>query len=475
MASTFKCKAMIAKTLNYNLHIVLYLPIMKNEISNTLILAIPLMIGNLTQVAYSLIDTAMIGVLGYKELAAASLTANIVAIPQIMGMGLMMAITPLIAIANAQNLPQKATHVLFNGWALSIVAGILLAITVHLTAYFLTDMGQDIEVAQLAKNYLIIMGYSLIPMMLFIASKHFSDGLHFTKTAMILSILSLPLNAFLCWLFIYGHWGVTAMGINGAGVATFLTRTILALAMMAVLMRHKIFSIYMQHKKEHWYLGKKTFTEILRLGIPGSLQYCMEAGAFSVSGIMVGWLGAVQQAAHQVALNCASATFMIALGFSLAGSIRVSTAYGKKDAALLFAIGKSTVAGGLAFGLLAAIILIATGSYLPYIFSNNRLVISSATTLLIFAAIFQVSDATQAIGVGLCRGVKDVVRPTIYIAIAYWLIGIPTGYVLAFHYQFGAVGIWIGLVTGLTVSSFLLNIRYFNNVKNLTVTWKGNL
>jgi MATE family multidrug resistance protein len=381
----------------------------------------------------------------------------------------------LIAIANAQNLQQKATHILFNGWALSIMAGILLAVAVHIIAYFLTNMGQDREVAHLAKNYLIIMGYSLIPMMLFIASKHFSDGLQFTKTAMILSILSLPLNAFLCWLFIYGHWGISAMGINGAGLATLLSRTILALAMMGVLLRHKIFSIFIQHKKQQWYLSTKTFKEILRLGIPGSLQYCMEAGAFSVSGIMVGWLGAVQQAAHQVALNCASATFMVALGFSLAASIRVSTAYGKKDAGLLFNIGKSTVAGGLAFGAIAAAVLISTGSYLPYIFSNNLLVIKSASILLIFAAIFQVSDATQAIGVGLCRGVKDVVNPTIYIAVAYWIIGIPTGYILAFHYQMGAAGIWIGLVTGLSVSSILLNIRFFSNVKSLAAAWNKHL
>ena len=448
---------------------------MKKEISTTLLIAIPLILGNLTQVAYSLIDTAMIGLLGYKELAAASLASNIVAIPQIMGMGLMMAITPLVAIANAQNLKQKAAHILFNGWALSIIAGILLAIAVNIIACFLNNLGQDIEVAHLAKNYLIIMGYSLIPMMLFIASKHFSDGLQFTKTAMILSILSLPLNVFFCWLFIYGHWGISAMGINGAGLATLITRIMLALAMMAVLLRHKIFANFIQHKNKQWYLSRKTFREILRLGIPGSLQYCMEAGAFTVSGIMVGWLGAVQQAAHQVALNCASATFMIALGFSLAGSIRVSVAFGKKDADLLSKIGKSTFTGGLAFGVIAALALIVAGRYLPYIFSSNAGVIKSATILLFFAAIFQVSDATQAVGVGLCRGVKDMIFPTIYIAVAYWVIGIPTGYILAFYYHLGAAGIWIGLVTGLSASSILLNIRYFSNVKSLAVLWQSKL
>lgn len=440
---------------------------MKKEFRSTLIIAIPLILGNLTQIAYALIDTAMIGVLGYKELAAASLVSNAIAIPQVIGMGLMMAITPLVAIANGQQDKHKSAHLLYNGWALSIVAGILLALVVHLTAFYLTSMGQDAAVAALGKNYLIIMGYSLIPMMVFIACKHFSDGLQFTKTAMILSILSLPLNAFLCWLFIYGKWGMPAMGVNGAGLATLLSRIALAIAMILVVLKHKVFYPYRLIKKESWHLKRATFKEIFSIGIPSSLQYCMEAGAFAISGIMVGWLGAVQQAAHQIALNCASTTFMVVLGFSLAGSIRVSDAYGRGNTAAIFTIGKSTAIGGLIYGSFAALLLIVFGRFLPHIFSTNQQVINLAAGLLVLAAIFQVSDATQAIGVGLCRGIKDVIRPTIYVAIAYWVIGIPVGYVLAFRYNMGAAGIWIGLVVGLSISSVLLNLRFFKNVHQL--------
>ena len=158
----------------------------------TLKIAIPLILGNLTQVAYGLIDTAMIGRLGYRELAAASLVSNIVAIPLVIGMGLMIAITPLVAIANGKNDYQKSSHVLFNGWALSLIAGTILAGSVHLLAMYLHYMGQEPAVAVLAKNYLIIMGYSLLPMMVFLATKQFTDALQFTKTAM-----SLPQNSFL--------------------------------------------------------------------------------------------------------------------------------------------------------------------------------------------------------------------------------------------------------------------------------------
>ena len=442
---------------------------MRNEFKVTLIIAIPLILSNLTQIAYSLIDTAMIGVLGYTELAAASLVSNVIAIPMVIGMGLMMAITPLVAIASGQKNVNKASHLFYNGFGLSLVVGIFLAVTVHVIAYFLINMGQDVAVAALAKNYLIIMGYSLIPMMIFIACKHFSDGLQFTKTSMVLSLFSLPLNALLCWILIYGKWGIRPMGVNGAGLATLISRIILAIAMIIVVFKHDVYEAYRSNKKQYWHFKKTTVKEILAIGIPSSLQYCMEAGAFSVSGIMVGWLGAIQQAAHQIALNCASATFMIALGFSLAGSIRVSNAYGRGHLQSIFSIGKSTAYTGLIYGIAAGLLLILLGQYLPGLFSNEKNVISLAASLLVFAAIFQISDATQAIGVGLCRGIKDVIRPTIYVAIAYWIIGIPIGYLLAFHFNMGAAGIWIGLVIGLTTSSLLLNFRFFRKIKFLII------
>lgn len=427
-------------------------------------IAIPLILGNLTQVAYGLIDTAMIGRLGYQELAAASLVANVIAIPLVIGIGLMIAITPLVAIANGKKDYQKSSHILFNGWVLSIVAGVVLALVVHFLAQFLPHMGQEVAVAAMAKNYLIIMGYSLIPMMVFTATKQFADALQFTKTAMILSLISLPINAFLCWIFIYGRLGMPALGVAGAGLATLLSRILLAIAMIVVVKKHTVFKPYVALKKQTWHVKLHTVKEMLQLGVPSSLQYCMEAGAFSVSGIMVGWLGAVPQAAHQIALNCASTTFMASLGFSMAGSIRVSDAYGRDNNVAIGMIGKSTAISGLLYGGFSGILLIALRTYLPYVFTQNIVVVQAAIMLLFYAAIFQISDATQAIGVGLCRGVKDVIWPTVYVAIAYWVIGIPIGYILAFTYQMGAAGIWIGLVVGLSVSSLLLNYRFFKRI-----------
>ena len=237
--------------------------------------------------------------------------------------------------------------------------------------------------------------------------------------------------------------------------------------MILVVVKHSVFKPYMALRKQTWQIKIHTFKEMLQLGVPSSLQYCMEAGAFSVSGIMVGWLGAVPQAAHQIALNCASTTFMASLGFSMAGSIRVSDAYGRDNTSAIGIIGKSTAIFGLLYGAFSGLLLIAFGKYLPYVFTQNGAVVEAATTLLLFAAIFQISDATQAIGVGLCRGVKDVIWPTVYVAIAYWVIGIPIGYLLAFTYKMGAAGIWIGLVIGLSASSILLNYRFFKRIRTI--------
>ncbi|MEJ7680077.1 MAG: MATE family efflux transporter [Segetibacter sp.] len=186
----------------------------------------------------------------------------------------------------------------------------------------------------------------------------------------------------------------------------------------------------------------------------------MEVAAFSVSGVMIGWLGATSQAAHQIALNLATATFMAAAGLALGGSIRVSNAYGRSEKLLLRNIGLSTILGGLIYGSICGVAFIIFRNALPLLFTNNAEVASVSSSLLVFAALFQISDATQSIGVGLLRGIKDVKLPTAFVAVAYWLIGIPVGYFLSFKLNMGAAGIWLGFVTGLTASSILLNTRF---------------
>lgn len=209
-----------------------------------------------------------------------------------------------------------------------------------------------------------------------------------------------------------------------------------------------------------WKLNWNTQKELLSIGLPSSFQITMEASAFAISGILIGTIGAVEQAAHQIALSLASLTFIVSMGLSQAGSIRTSNAFGRNDKTAISFIGKGTIAMALIYGTLCAIGFILFRNYLPSFFNENAEVVKLAAYLLIFAAVFQISDSTQAISAGLLRGIKDVKVPTWFIFIAYWVVGLPAGYLLAFHFKMGAAGIWTGFIIGLTFSAIFLSLRF---------------
>jgi MATE family multidrug resistance protein len=455
----------VFKSKHFTTPIALLCQPMWREFRNTLVIAGPIIIGNVSQIGLGLIDSAMIGAIDYRQLAASSLVINVLGIPQVLGIGITMAISPLVAMANGKNDVATASRVAYNGVLLSTLVACLISIGLVAGQEVLHHLGQDPEVVMFAQDYFIIMSWSLIPMLVFIGVKQFSDALEFTRTAMLLSLISLPLNALLNWIFIYGKFGIPRLELYGAGIATIITRVIIAIVLIVIILRHKTFKRYIQARKNAWKFNRKMWKDLLGIGIPSSLQYGMEAGAFAVSGIMIGWLGATAQAAHQIALNLASATFMAALGLSLAGSIRLANAYGRNDKTALRKIGISTIAGGLAYGTICAVLFIVFRNLLPQLFTNNAAVAALASGLLVYAALFQISDSTQAIGVGLLRGITDVKMPTLFVALAYWVIGIPLGYVMAFVLELQAAGIWIGFVAGLTVSSILLNLRFLHKTK----------
>ncbi|HOA38346.1 MAG TPA: MATE family efflux transporter, partial [Flavihumibacter sp.] len=179
-----------------------------------------------------------------------------------------------------------------------------------------------------------------------------------------------------------------------------------------------------------------------------------------VSGIIIGTIGAVPQAAHQIALSCASFTFMVSMGLAQAGSIRVSNAFGAGNKSKISEVGRSTLLTALAYGVFCALAFTLFRNQLPLLFNKNTEVVTLASLLLLYAAFFQISDSTQAIGAGLLRGIKDVKLPTVLVAVAYWVVGLPLGYLMAFHFNWGAPGIWVGLIIGLSLASVFLVIRF---------------
>jgi MATE family multidrug resistance protein len=441
----------------------------KKEASQTLKLAFPIIIGELAQMALHLIDSAMVGAISYKHLAAAALVINAMNIPFVIGIGMTISVSQMVSLANGKQDAQQVSHYLYNGFILCTLTALVISFTLVFGKNILYHLGQDPDVVELAMPFMKLMGLSIIPMLLFMTLKQFADGLEYTRTAMIFSLAGMPLNILLNWLLIYGNWGFPRLELEGAGWATLITRTCMFLALGYVVLSHKTFARYIAVRHNQWKLKAKTLRELLHIGVPSSMQIGMEAGAFAVSGIIIGTLGAVSQAAHQIALNCASFTFMVSMGLAQAGSIRVSNALGRTDWVKIIVIGKSTILTALIYGTICAALFVILRNVLPVAFNQEPQVVELAALLLLFAAVFQISDSTQAISAGLLRGIKDVKTPTILIGIAYWVIGIPVGYLLAFNFNMGAKGMWLGLILGLTVASGFLITRFLKMGKRNTL------
>lgn len=434
---------------------------MKTQLKRTLQIALPLIVANLVQILMGIIDAAMVGAIHSDLLAASALVNSVVTIPFVLGMGLTMAVAPLIATGIGRNDHNEPVSIIFNSVLICGGFGLILALGFAFFSDFIFYLGQEKTVAMLAKPYLQIIGWSLLPMILFLCIKQFADGMEETRLPMIISLYTIPVNIILNYVLIYGKFGFPRMELDGAGVATLITRVLLLVAMVYLLLKHKRMGVYFSEWRSHLRPNKFIIKRILSIGIPSSMQYGLETWAFSVSGIMVGWLGATALAAHQIALSLASFTFVIALGLSGAGAIRVGNNYGRGDWPMVYAIGKGVILLAVGLGTVSAFAFVIFREPLALIFNKETEVITLAATLLILAAMFQISDSVQAIGVGLLRGLQDVRVPTIFVAIAYWVIGIPGGYLMAFHFEMGVIGIWLGFLLGLTSSAILLTYRFF--------------
>ena len=279
------------------------------------------------------------------------------------------------------------------------------------------------------------------------------------KPAMVISILANIINAFANWVLIFGELGFPKLGLAGAAWATLASRTFMAIVIMFYVMRNDKFKQY--DVTFHFRgLNIPVIKKILGLGLPSGFQYFFEVGAFSFAVIMIGWIGTNELAAHQIAINLASISFMGVLGISQAASIRVGNAMGEQSVSKIRKAGFTAIVLGAAIMSLAGLTFVLLNKFLPSLYIDDEAVISIASRLIIIAAIFQLSDGIQAVGIGVLRGLTDVKGPTIITFIAYWIISLPIAYLLAFNFNLGVDGVWIGLLIGLTVSAFLLTLRF---------------
>jgi MATE family multidrug resistance protein len=439
---------------------------LKRHITSTLNLAYPVIIGQLGVIMMGVVDSLMVGRLGAAPLAAAALGSSLTFIVIIIGIGLSMAVTPLVAIAIGAKKYEDCGIYFRQSLLINTIFSIIIAVLIFFVADLIKYFDQPIEVQVQAQSYMKIIGLSSIPLMLFQTYKQFIEGLSVMRPAMIITLLANIINAFANWVLIFGNLGFPALALDGAGWATFSSRVFMALAMMGFVMNNKIFKDYdvsFHFKSINWRIIKK----ILSLGLPSGLQYFFEVGAFSFAVVMVGWLGAKQQAAHQIAINLASISFMAVLGISAAGSIRVGNAVGQKDIQETRRAGFTASFLGASVMFFSGLIFIFFRNFLPTLYINDKEVISIASSLLIIAALFQLSDGFQAVGIGILRGLTDVKIPTAITFIAYWVVGLPVGYLLGFTFNLGVQGVWIGLLSGLTTSAILLTLRFNSRSKHI--------
>lgn len=430
------------------------------------LLAYPVVISQLGHMFTMVADSVMVGQLGTIPLAACALANSIFGIFMVSGIGISQGVTPLVAQEDGKNNKTICGEYLEQGVIISMVTGLIIYALVYLIAQKLTLLGQPAEVAVAAKDYLLILGASVIPLMAFQSFRQFAEGLGYTKQAMYVSVIGNIINIIFNFLLIYGWFGFPAMGLYGAGLGTFISRVFMAIFMGWFVIKSSLFNPYLAKFKLHqpdWVKMKN----IIKLGFPISLQYFFEVGAFSGAAIMVGWIGAQELAAHQIAINLAAFTYMGASGIGVAATIRAGNAFGKKDFREIKLSAISSYHLVIFYMCVTAIVFLTCSRLLPWLYIKNENVILIASQLLIVAAFFQISDGIQVVGAGILRGLSDVKIPTVITMIAYWVIGLPVGYVLGFTFKMGALGIWISLSFALTLAAALLYYRFKNIVVQL--------
>jgi len=438
------------------------------EFRQNLKIATPVMLGYLGHVFVGLMDNVFVGKLDPINLAAVSLANSTIFFIMSFGIGFSYAITPLVSEAMGAGKNYRLRKVLFNGLLLNTILGIFMVILSFGIPKILYLAQQPPEVVALAVPYIRIVGISLLFVMTFQALKQFSDGMSLTTYPMIATVITNVINIILSYGMVFGKLGFPKMGIYGAAYGTLIAR-IASFIVLWFFLRH-LSDTYVYLKNLGFYLVSKPLVKkILYLGIPSGFQGVFEMGIFSATVWLAGTLGAISQAANQIAQQMASMTFMVYIGFGVAATVRVGNQKGRKDFKEMKRIATSIFLQNFLFSLLFTFILIAFRHQLPWIYLSDdytnpqkiaeaQAVYHLAVKLLIVAAIFQIPDAFQVVFQGALRGLQDVVYPFFITLIAYWFIGFPISWYLSKIY--GTIGIWYGLLTGLSIAALLLFFRF---------------
>jgi MATE family multidrug resistance protein len=431
-------------------------------------LAYPIILGMLGHTLIGIVDNIMVGKLGSTELAAVSLGNSFIFIAMSLGIGFSTAITPLIAEADAEKDEKKIRSTFHHGLLLCTVLGVALFVLIVLVKPIMLLMHQPKEVVEMAYPYIDWVAFSLIPVIIYQGYKQFADGLSRTKYSMYAIFMANVVHIFFNYVLIYGVWVFPKLGILGAALGTVISRIMMVVFMHYMLKYDKSIKLYFKNFSFRE-IKKSVLKKIINLGTPSAMQMLFEVSLFTGAIWLSGSIGKTSQAANQIALTLATMTFMFAMGLSVTAMIRISNQKGLKDYVNLVVVAKSIYLLAVIIEIVFAILFIVFHNYLPPLFLNientqqavdNIEVIQIASKLLLVAAVFQISDGLQVVVLGALRGLQDVKYPMYITFIAYWLVGFPISVYLGLYTELKATGIWIGLLSGLTVAAILLYLRF---------------
>ncbi len=426
----------------------------------TLLLALPITIGQLSQMLMGITDSVMIGRTGTVPLAASAFGNGIFNVFFIIGVGLLLPVAVFTSRSRGEGRHAEAGEFLRHGLLVALASGAAEFALILLISRRLELFRQPPEVLAAVNPFFILIGLSLFPVLAYLALRQFAEALGRPWVPMLVMLCGVGLNAFLNWVFIYGHLGVPRMGLTGAGISTLTSRTLASVVIFAWLRS----DMAMHDAWPRRWLAPFSWERLRRMmgiGLPTSGSLLFEGGAFAAATVMMGWLGAVPLAAHQIAISCAAFTFMFPLGLSMALGIRLSSAMGAGERARLRPIWLGGVCMGLVVSVSVTALFLAFGHAIASCFIGDPEVVRIAVLLIVVAAVFQIFDGGQVINSASLRGLSDAKVPAAITFVAYWLIALPLGYALGIRGSLGPAGIWIGLAAGLAVAAVMLGLRFY--------------
>ena len=434
------------------------------QFKSTLSLGLPLIAMTLTQSVIHLIDTIMVGWYGVTELAAAVLGTTFFFVFFIMGSGFAAAVMPLVSEAMAGGKELVIRRVTRMGMWLSVLYAISVIPIIFFSGKILEFLGQDPELSNMAQTYLRYVCVSMAPALIIMVLRSYLSALERTTVFLWIIISSLLLNTILNWILIFGNLGMPELGLVGAALASAITQIITTLILIIYIIKDKELSKYAIFRRIYK-IDWNVFGTVFNLGWPIGLTWLAEVLSFAGTAIIIGLIGTIPLAAHGIALQIVSISFMFHLGLSQACTVKISYYLEKKD---IDSLGKGIIAAfllSLMLVMLAVLIFLflpeqILGAFLAPDDPSRGLIIALGTTLLMMAAIFQVFDSGQVMILGSLRGFKDTKVPMLMAAFGYWAVGLPSSYYLGIYLDFGAPGVWVGLALGLAVVCFLLSLRF---------------